>query len=189
MIAWTDTRNGSEDIFLSVLFVPNGSFVTGSGRIMSTAVRTDADGIEYDGPPANFGFEAKYKKDSSTPVGHTEFSFAKGKSRFRFKSTSYDWFMIRGAKAQLKGSGTVNGSGDYSFLVVAIDGSQPGGDRVNRFRIKIADKTTTAVIYDSEPGAADDIAAQPLIEGDIEIRNKWEQSGADRREQFEDNQR
>ena len=39
-----------------------------------------------------------------------------------------------------KGSGTINGSGDYAFMLSAIDGQSLGGGGVDRFRIRIWDK-------------------------------------------------
>jgi hypothetical protein len=67
----------------------------------------------------------------------------------------YEWLVIAGAKAQYKGSGTINGAGDYGFMLTAIDGSASGGGGVDKFRLKVWDKTTSAVIYDNQTGAAD----------------------------------
>ena len=39
--------------------------------------------------------------------------------------------------------------------MTVIDGNLPGGDGVDRFRIKIFDKITGAIVYDSQPGASD----------------------------------
>jgi len=66
-----------------------------------------------------------------------------------FKSTSYEWLVVAGSKAMFMGSGTINGAGDYAFMVSAIDGSP------DRFRIRIWDKVTGVVIYDNQIGAAE----------------------------------
>jgi hypothetical protein len=63
--------------------------------------------------------------------------------------------VVAGAKAQYKGTGTVNGSGTYGFLLTAIDGALPGGGGQDKFRLKIWDKTTGAVVYDNQMGGAD----------------------------------
>jgi hypothetical protein len=63
--------------------------------------------------------------------------------------------VVAGAKAQYKGSSTVNGAGDYAFMLTAIDGALPGGGGQDKFRIKIWDKTTGAVIYDNQMGGSD----------------------------------
>ena len=72
-----------------------------------------------------------------------------------FKSTAYDWLVIAGTKAQYKGSGTINGSGDYGFMLTAIDGDLKSKGSPDTFRIKIWDKTTGATIYDNLMSAPD----------------------------------
>ena len=69
---------------------------------------------------ANFGFESRYKQGQSVPDGNTVFQFQAGD--LKFKSTSYEWLIVAGARAQFKGTGTINGSGSYNFLLTAIDG-------------------------------------------------------------------
>ncbi len=58
------------------------------------------------------------------PTGNAEFQFhAAG---MNFKSTGYEWLVISGAgnspnpnaKAQFKGTGTINGQGDYGFISI-----------------------------------------------------------------------
>ena len=51
--------------------------------------------------------------------------------------------------AQYKGSGTINGSGNYNFLLTARDGSLAGGNTPDGFRIKITDPVSGATIYDN----------------------------------------
>ena len=63
--------------------------------------------------------------------------------------------MVGGARAQFKGSGTINGSGDYGFLLTAIDGQVQGGGGVDKFRIKILNKGDGGVIYDNQMGKSD----------------------------------
>ncbi|MBI3280588.1 MAG: hypothetical protein HYZ57_12180 [Acidobacteria bacterium] len=77
--------------------------------------------------------------------------------------------MVAGARAQFKGSGDINGAGDYGFLITAIDGQSPGGGGVDKFRIKIWNKTGEggegAVIYDNKMGAANDADPDLAIGG------------------------
>ncbi|MBO0700409.1 MAG: hypothetical protein J2P46_18575, partial [Zavarzinella sp.] len=63
--------------------------------------------------------------------------------------------VVGGPKAQYKGVGTINGAGDYGFLLTAIDGQRPGGGGADKFRIKIWDRSTGLVIYDNQLGATD----------------------------------
>ena len=82
-----------------------------------------------------------------------------------FHSSIYDWLVISGARAQYKGSGTLNGTGDYAFLLTSVDGQISGGGGTDKFRMKIMNKVTGAVIYDNQMGAADSSAATTVIGG------------------------
>ena len=79
--------------------------------------------------------------------------------------------MVAGARAQYKGSGTINGAGNYGFMLTAIDGEINGGGGIDRFRIKIWDKNNgDAVVYDNQMGAGiDDNPTTSLAGGSIVI--------------------
>lgn len=126
-----------------------GGFVTGGGWITSPAGAYTPN-LSLTGK-ANFGFVSKYQKGASVPTGQTEFQFKV--ANFNFQSTSYDWLVIAGARAQYKGTGTINGAGSYSFLLTAIDGQISGGGGSDKFRIKIWD--AGGVVYDNQMGAGD----------------------------------
>jgi len=144
-----------------VVFDPEAGFVTGSGSINSPAGAYLPD-ASLSGR-ATFGFVSSYQKGATVPSGNTHFQFHAGD--FRFKSTAYDWLVIAGPQAKFKGSGTVNGAGDFGFMLSAVDGDVNGGGGTDRFRIKIWDKGTGGVIYDNQTGTADDAAATTVIEG------------------------
>jgi hypothetical protein len=130
-----------------VIYDPEGGFVTGGGWIMSPAGAYAADPTLTG--KANFGFVSKYKKGASTPTGETEFQFKAGD--LNFHSSSYDWLVVAGANAKYKGVGTINGEGNYGFMLTATDGSP------DTFRIKIWDKDNgDEVVYDNKMGADDD---------------------------------
>jgi hypothetical protein len=162
-VAVTDDDGGSgESIFqYIVVYDPNAGFVTGGGWINSPA------GVYTPNPSltgkANFGFVSKYQKGATVPSGQTEFQFQL--AGLNFHSISYDWLVLAGAKAQYKGSGTINGSGDYGFILTAIDGQVNGGGGVDKFRIKIWDKGTGNVIYDNQMGAGDTADPNTAIAG------------------------
>jgi PKD repeat protein len=144
-----------------VVYDSNGGFVTGGGWINSPAgAYTPAPTLMG---KATFGFVAKYQKGANVPTGNTQFQFHA--ASFDFKSTSYQWLVIAGAKAQYKGSGTINGNGDYGFMLTATDGQAQGGGGVDKFRMKIWDKGTGAVIYDNQMGNADDANATQALDG------------------------
>jgi hypothetical protein len=130
-----------------VVYNPSAGFVTGAGKITSP-------GGAYAANPsltgqANFGLNAKYKSGATVPTGNTDFQFPP--ANLTFQSTSYDWLVITTNQAQYQGSGTINGAGNYGFLVTALDG---GGHGPDLFRLKIWDKNNSnAVVYDTQPGA------------------------------------
>jgi parallel beta-helix repeat protein len=152
-----------------VVYDPAGGFVTGGGWIMSPAGAYAADPT-LEGK-ATFGFVSKYQKGASVPSGNTEFQFhAAG---MNFKSNSYDWLVLAGAKAQYKGTGTINGTGEYKFMLTAWDGQVTGGGDVDRFRIRIWDSASGGLVYDNQTGAADgDDPTTALGGGSIVIHKK-----------------
>jgi PKD repeat protein len=152
----TDDGNGSdtESYQYIVIYDPDGGFVTGGGWIDSPAGAYAAD-PELTGK-ANFGFVSKYKHGASEPTGETEFRFKAGD--LDFHSSSYDWLVVAGHKAQYKGDGTINGEGNYGFMLSAIDEELTPSTDVDLFRIKIWDKDNgDAVVYDNQMGEDDDV--------------------------------
>jgi hypothetical protein len=135
------------------VYDPNAGFVTGGGWINSPAGAYRADTTLIG--KANFGFNAQYKKGSQTPDGNTEFQFQAG--NLNFKSTYYTAgsLVIAGAKAIFQGTGTINGTGSYNFMISAIDGSISGGGGVDKFRIKIwTNANGSGVVYDNNQNAS-----------------------------------
>jgi uncharacterized repeat protein (TIGR01451 family) len=141
----TDKNGGSAQSTIQqyvVVYDPSAGFVTGGGWINSPAGAYPANPTLTG--KANFGFVSKYQKGANVPSGNTEFDFRVAK--LNFHGVSYDWLVIAGMKAQYKGSGTINGVGDYKFMLTAEDGANQGQDT---FRIKIWDSTTNLVVYDN----------------------------------------
>jgi hypothetical protein len=154
---------GANTFMYVVVYDPSAGFVTGGGWIDSPAGAYRAD-LTLTGK-ATFGFVSQYKKGATVPTGNTEFQFHAGD--LNFKSVSYDWLVVTGGqtpKAIFKGVGTINGEGNYQFMLSAIDGGSKGQDL---FRIQIMDGTT--VIYDNMYGQ--DALANPAttISGSIVI--------------------
>lgn len=140
-----------------VIYDPTGGFVTGGGWIDSPEGAYTAD------PPltgkANFGFVSKYNKVANTPSGNTEFQFKV--ANLNFHSTSYQWLVVNqnGTNAQFKGTGTINGMGEYNFMIWAGDGDP------DTLRIKIWEEDefgVETVIYDNG-------IEQPISGGSIVI--------------------
>ena len=113
---------------------------------------------------------SKYKKGMTVPTGDTEFNFSV--AGFRFASSAYEWLVVAGARSQFKGTGTVNGTGSFGFLLTATDGQVAGGGGADKFRIKIWDKNTNIIVYDNVPAASDDADPQLIGGGSIVIHAK-----------------
>jgi len=156
----------SDEATLAV-YDPSAGFVTGGGWIDSPAGAYKAD--ESLTGKATFGFVSKYQKGANVPTGQTEFQFRV--ANLNFHSTSYEWLVVAGARAQYKGSGTINGAGDYRFMLTAIDGQINGGGGIDKFRIKIWIKGEgEVVIYDNQMGAGDaDVPTTAIAGGSIVI--------------------
>jgi hypothetical protein len=158
-VAVTDDDTGSEQETAQqyiVVYDPSGGFVTGGAWIMSPPGALAANPAMTG--KANFGFVSNYKKGANTPEGNTEFQFQAG--NLKFNSSTYQWLVIAGARAQYKGTGTING-----FLLTAIDGERNGGGGVDKFRIKIWDLGTNTIVYDNRMGVEEDSEASTAIGG------------------------
>ena len=141
-----DSLPGEASFFYVVVYDPAGGFVTGGGWIDSPAGAYAADESLFG--KANFGFNSKYQNGASVPSGQTQFSFKVG--NLNFHSTSYEWLVVAGSQAKFKGVGTINGTGNYGFMLTAKDGSP------DTFRIKIWDRDNgDAVVYDNQMGDSD----------------------------------
>lgn len=167
--AVTDETGGTQttDGSYVVVYDPSAGFVTGGGWIDSPAgalvARPELAG------PARFGFVSQYHKGAQIPVGNTEFQFQAGS--VNFKSSSYDWLVVAGSRAQYKGVGTINGEGSYGFMLTAIDAGRTGDP--DRFRMKIWEKDSGALVYDNQLGAADSATpSMAITQGSIVIHTK-----------------
>ena len=96
---------------------------------------------------ASFAFDAMYGSAGSRPTGSTAFSL-RG-AAFSFQSTTYDWLIVVGTRAELRGAGSLGGVPGYAFVLSVSDGA------VDRIRIKIWNSTTHEIAYDSQPGSPD----------------------------------
>ena len=153
-----DDSDSGESIFqYVVVYNPDGGFVTGGGWINSP------EGAYTPDPSltgkANFGFVSKYKKGADVPTGETEFNFKV--AYLNFHSELYDWLVVAGARAQYKGAGTINGGGNYGFMLTAIDEELTPSTDVDLFRIKIWNKVDDEIVYDNQMGAEDDADLNP----------------------------
>jgi len=163
-VSGTDSASntGDEDCTFLAVHDPVAGFVAGGGWIDSPAtacyLTAACEGLTG---KANFGFVSRYKKGAQTPTGNTEFQFKVGD--LNFHSGTYEWLVVANHRAQYKGVGTINGGGNYGFMLFVIDANLTPSTDVDLFRIKIWDKDNgDMVVYDNELGGADD--ADPTTE-------------------------
>jgi hypothetical protein len=121
---------------------------------------------------ANFGFVSKYETGTNTPSGETEFQFKAGD--LDFHSDAYEWLVVAGPQAKFKGIGRINNTGNYGFMLSAVDGDMPGGGGIDKFRIKIWDKDNNdEIVYDNNLNAVDDATPTTVLGGgQITIKKK-----------------
>jgi VCBS repeat-containing protein len=139
-------------------------FVTGGGWIPSPAGAYRADPTLA--ARGTFGLVAKHKGTGAD--GTTEFQLH-GPTGFNFHSLAYEWLYVNGERARYGGTGTIAGrAGVFGFLVSVIDGDRIAKGLPDKFRIKVFD--ASGVLYDNQPGAADDADATMVLgEGSIVI--------------------
>ncbi|MHC4371649.1 MAG: hypothetical protein ACYSW8_28880, partial [Planctomycetota bacterium] len=144
MITFGQSTGGSPPttVIENIELVWADGFVTGAGWIDSPEGAYAVDPLLAG--RANFGFVSRYKKGAKAPTGNTEFMFQV--ASLNFHSSSYQWLVVNqaGDNAQFKGAGTINGEGEYKFMLWAGDGEP------DTFRIKIwAEPDEDDPIYDN----------------------------------------
>jgi alpha-tubulin suppressor-like RCC1 family protein len=158
----TGSRSSSASVpAYIVVYDGSAGFVTGGGWIASPA------GAYAPIPAlvgrASFGFVARYQKGANAPDGSTEFQFQV--AGLVFQSTSYQWLVVAGSKAQIKGEGTLNGGTTrYGFLLTAIDGQFGTASGPDQFRIKIWDGNGS-VVYDNRRVSSEDSSDATTLGG------------------------
>jgi len=150
-----------------IVYDPSAGFVTGGGWINSPVGALIGNPNVYG--KANFGFVSKYEKGANIPTGQTEFQFSTG--NFNFHSEAYQWLVVSGCKAQYKGTGTVNQTTGYGFLLTATDGDACANKVQDKFRIKVWQLSNGAIVYDNNVNAADTLDnAMDISGGSIVIK-------------------
>lgn len=150
-IAVTDKDGASASAsYQSIVVInPAGASVTSSGNSKIDSVAGAMPGNPGAAGNVNLQVMANYN-GSGALIGNTSFDFNAG--NLNFQSTAYDWLIANGSKATIHGTGTINGAGNYGFVVTVIDGGKKGPDWL---RMKIWDKGTNVTVYDNQLGVAD----------------------------------
>jgi hypothetical protein len=155
-VSWIDTQDDLEAIV--VAYDPSqGAYTIGGGWFYSPLGSLISDPTLSG--KLTFGFNSKFFKTATNPKGESQLSFLLG--GLDFNALNYDYLVIDKARAQFAGFGKINGVSGYNFILTVIDGNLAGGDGVDRFRIRIWEKTTGLIVYDNQPGASE--AANPIM--------------------------
>ena len=163
--SWVDTQDDVESIV--VVYDPASGYTIGGGWIGSPLGALVSDPTMTG--KMTFGYNSKFFKGATNPKGESQLTFLLGS--FQFNALNYEYLVISKSRAQFKGFGKVNGSAGYEFIATVIDGNLPGGDGVDKFRIKIWEKTTGLMVYDNQMGAGDaEDPIMPISGGDISIK-------------------
>jgi uncharacterized repeat protein (TIGR01451 family) len=162
--SWVDTQDDVEAYV--VAYDPSGGYVYGGGWINSSLGALVSDPAMIG--KVTFGFNSKFFKTATNPKGESQLDFILG--NLDFNALNYDYLVIDKARAQFAGFGKINGVSGYNFMISVIDGGLPGGGGVDKFRIKIWEKTTGLIVYDSQPGASDLVDPTTPANGQIEIK-------------------
>lgn len=107
-------------------------------------------------------FGLSYKYQGSVPVGDKQFTMNFSLANLAFNATNVSSLVISNSMATLTGTGTINGSGSYDFLVTGVNG---GG-----IRIQITDSSNN-VIYDTQPGDAATATPTTSVTGNVVVHN------------------
>lgn len=147
--------SGSNQYQYVVVYNPNGGFATGAGAYNSP-VGSYAANFSASGR-TKFGLSAKYV--NNVLQGSLKLNFKDG--GLDFASTTSNWLVVtNGNQAQYQGTGSVNGTSGYTFLVTAVDNSATNGQ--DTLQVVIKDSSNT-VVYDSQ--------TQNLTTGVVTVHN------------------
>jgi hypothetical protein len=156
-VLFTETRSAAVDIIPDEIGGNRYSWFTFINVTDGIAVDDHQLVVSTVTGKATFGFVAKFVKKGSDPVGNTQFNFQA--ADLNFHSSSYSFLAITGGSfAKFKGTGTINGSGDYNFMVWA------GDNEPDTMRIRIWEEVASVetVVYDNGFN-------QPIGAGNISI--------------------
>jgi hypothetical protein len=126
-----------------VVYDPENGFVIGDGWINSPEGAYTAD--TFLTGKATFSFVSKYLEGDTVPTGNIDFKFEA--ANLYFSSSRYNWLAITmdGTDSEFNGTGTVNGEGNYSFVVWSTNNTP------DTFHIKIwlEEDGKENIIYDN----------------------------------------
>ena len=157
------TTNGYDEAIV-VAYDPNGGYTYGGKKFKSPKGALPSQ--PNVAGEMTYGFQTNYYKGATNPKGETWFILNNGE--FEFNALNFDYLVVNGAKAQFKGLGKMVRNGveqsGIAFILTVIDGQLTGGGGTDKIRMKIYNKNTGEVYYDSQPGASDADSPTTVVE-------------------------
>jgi PKD repeat protein len=152
-----DNASSSQEFQYISVYNPTPQGLFAANRIFTSPAGAYPQNSNLTGQ-VKFGVTAKYQGTSINGDVSMDFQQA----NLEFDATSLTVLVTSNGQATLRGTGTINGSGNYSLLVTGLDGAQ------DAIRFQLKDQSQT-VIYDSQIGAADTVTPTTLVTGQIII--------------------
>jgi hypothetical protein len=154
------TTSGYDEAIV-VAYDPNGGYTYGGKKYKSPKGAMPLNPAV--GGEMTYGFQTNYYKGATNPKGETWFILNNGE--FEFNALNFEYLAVSGAKAQFRGLGKMNRNGveqsGIAFILTVIDGQLAGGGGTDKIRMKIFNKNSGEIYYDSQMGASD--ADNPTI--------------------------
>lgn len=180
----------TEFVYESITVYDNRSGSVNGGGWYDSPRGSHRDYLKTSGK-VNFNFKAEYKRGSNVPQGHLMLNFHA--CNLKFRGSEFSSLVIDGETAVLAGTGSLNNRDGYKFVIGMVDDdtkqndkkdksnkdksrkdkpdNDKGSKKHDRIRVKIWDPYGS-VIYDTQPGEANDaIASIKIGGGNIEINN------------------
>jgi hypothetical protein len=132
-----------------VVFDPEGASATGGGFYSVPGQGKTK---------AHFSFDVGYAEGQMVPNGTARF-WTQGR-QLEFESSTIEMLVASTNRAQFWGIGTLNGA-PARFRITAAS----GGGAPDAIRVELWDESGTTVLFDTQPGAAQDAPVTTVIDG------------------------
>jgi probable HAF family extracellular repeat protein len=150
----TDSSGRRTTVRRTVVVCGSGAAIVGEGVFLSPAAAYKAAPARAS--LASFSFASDTRGSSLAPVRFNVGALA-------FRSSRVESVKLERGGIEYRGSGTVNGAGNYRFVMNAAPGAKPGSADQFRIRISHTEPGTQAEVVDYDNQAAGSLAAGASI--------------------------
>jgi PKD repeat protein len=158
-----------------VIYDSSAGFVAGAGKISSPSGASTA--YRNSNGMASFGFVSLYENNKKHSPKNPVFKLDNG--GFNFVSTKSELLIVAGNSAKFKGSGEINGTGNYEFMISAEDGDLNRKKNPDKLHVRIWNKNSGETVFDNKTNSGKHgKPATEILEGSIVIHVPHPKSGA-----------